>query len=113
MFVPKGNWDSPLLAYTSGKVYYRASGEEEKASRTVLENEIAYVEEITAVMQRRKGEEKNLHTHNRKYRHHFHISKTAVELEKEKRNRNLCYLKDIPLLLKDTTVCINWISTMK
>lgn len=89
MFAPKEDWDSPLLAYTSAKVYYRASEEEEKAFRAVLENEIGYVEEITAVMQGRKGEEKNLHTQNRKYHHQFHVSKTAEELEKEKRNRNL------------------------
>lgn len=60
MFAPKEDWDSPLLAYTSAKVYYRASKEEEKAFRAVLENEIGYVEEITAVMRGRKGEEKKL-----------------------------------------------------
>ena len=84
MFVPKGDCGSPSLPYTSGKVYHGAPGEEEEASRAVLGNEIVYVEEITAVIHGRRGKEENLHTHNRKYRHHFHVSQTAVELEKEK-----------------------------
>ena len=75
LFVPKGDCGSPSLAYTSGKVYHGAPGEEEEASRAVLGNEIGYVEEITAVIQGRRGKEASA-----KLVYHVYVQKVQVIL---------------------------------